>query len=201
MSDMKTQLANVKAAAFAGIAISIGAMAFVKVGGALGIVLFSVGLLGTFLLGGRLCTGMFGYIRDGKAALNALIALLVNALAAYICGLLYKACCGEVEVIVNKLAKPLYHVFLSGIVCGILIYIAVEGWRQTGQVLAVMLPVAAFVGIGAEHCVADAFYFGAGGGLDLYGFGWWLCSVAGNLVGGLLAGFLKLSPRPATVKQ
>lgn len=201
MTDIKTQLANVKAAAFAGVAISIGGMALAKLGSGFGTVLFSVGLIAVFLLGGKLCTGMFGYIRSGKAALNALIALLVNAVAAYICGLLYKACCGEVATIAAKLAKPLYHVFLSGIVCGVLIYIAVEGWRQTGQILAVVVPVAAFVGIGAEHCVADAFFFGAGSGIDLGGFAWWLCSVAGNVVGGLLAGLLKLSPRPAAVKQ
>ncbi len=195
MSDLKTQLSNVKAAAFAGIAISIGGMALAKMGPGFGTVLFSVGLMAVFLLGGKLCTGMFGYVNNGKSALNALIALLVNAVAAYICGVLYKSCCGEVATIVAKLEKPLYHVFLSGIVCGILIYIGVEGWRQTGQTIMVMLAVAAFVAIGAEHCVADAFFFGAGGPITFECVIWWLCSVAGNVVGGQLANFLKLVPK------
>lgn len=199
--DMKMHLSYAKAAILAGLTISIGGMALVKVGPGFGTVLFSVGLLAVFLLGGKLCTGMFGYIRSGKDALNCLAALICNTLAAYVCGLLFKACCGEAATIANKLVKPLYHVFLSGVVCGVLIYIAVEGWRQTGQILAVMLPVAAFVGMGAEHCIADAFFFGAAGGFDLHGLVWWLCSVAGNLVGGLIAGFLKLNLKPAGKKQ
>ena len=199
--DIKTQLSNVKAAVLAGIAISIGGMALTKLGSGFGTVLFSVGLIAVFVLGGKLCTGMFGYVRCGRAALDCLVALLVSSVTAYICGLLYKACCGEAAAIAAKLAKPLYHVFLSGTVCGILIYIAVEGWRKTGQLLAVIVPVAAFVGIGAEHCVADAFFFGAGSGMNFQGLVWWLCSVAGNVVGGLLAGFLKLSPKPAASKE
>ena len=196
MTDKKTQIANIGAAALAGISISIGGMALLKQGNGFGTVLFSIGLMATFFLGGRLCTGMFGYVNSGKTAVNALIALAVNAIAAYICGVLYKSCCGEAATMATKLAKPLYHVFLSGIVCGMLIYIAVEGWRQTGQILAIIMPVAAFVGIGAEHCIADAFFIGAGK-LDGYTFVWWLCSVAGNFVGAQLAGFLKLKVQPA----
>lgn len=192
MKNMKSQLSNAKAAVSAGVLISIAAMAFVKVGGALGTVLFSVGLIGTFLLGGKLCTGMFGYVRSAKSAMNALIALVINAGTAYICGLLYKQCCGEVAVISSKMLKPLYHVLFSGVVCGVLIYMAVEGWRSTGQLLAVIVPVAAFVGIGAEHCVADAFYIGAGNFAGIKEIIWWLCSVAGNMVGGLMVGFLKM---------
>lgn len=196
MNDMKTQLANVGAAVLAGISISIGGMALLKQGNGFGTVLFSIGLIAVFILGGRLCTGMFGYVNSGKTAVNALIALFVNGIAAYICGVLYKTCCGEAATMAAKLAKPLYHVFLSGIVCGVLIYIAVEGWKQTGQYLAIIMPVAAFVGIGAEHCIADAFFIGAGK-LDGYTFIWWLCSAAGNFVGAQLAGFLKLKVKPS----
>jgi|GEM_PF-5639902 len=196
MINGKTQLANVGAAVLAGITISIGGMALLKQGNGFGTVLFSIGLMAVFVLGGRLCTGMFGYVNNGKSAINAVIALFVNGIAAYICGLLYKACNGEAATMALKLAKPLYHVFLSGIVCGIIIYIAVEGWKQTGHLLAVILPVAAFVGIGAEHCIADAFFIGAGK-LDGYTFIWWLCSAAGNFVGAQLANFLKLKIKPA----
>lgn len=200
MSGTKIQLSTVKSAILAGIAISIGGMALAKQGNGFGTVLFSIGLIAVFVLGGKLCTGMFGYIRSGSDAVNALVALVFNTLAAYVCGLLYKACCGELATIATKLAKPLYHVFLSGIVCGMLVYLAVEGWRQTGQLLAVIMPVAAFVGIGAEHCIADAFFIGAGT-LDFYTVIWWLCSVAGNLVGALLAGFLKFTAKPAGNKE
>lgn len=200
MTDKKTQLANVGAAALAGISISIGGMALLKQGNGFGTVLFSIGLIAVFLLGGRLCTGMFGYVNSGRTLANALIAFAVNAVAAYICGVLYKACCGEAANMAAKLAKPLYHVFLSGIVCGMLVYIAVEGWRQTGQLLAVIMPVAAFVGIGAEHCIADAFFIGASG-IDAYILVWFLCSAAGNFVGAQLANFLKLKVKPAVNKE
>lgn len=196
MIDKKTQLANVGAAALAGISISIGGMALLKQGNGFGTVLFSIGLIAVFVLGGRLCTGMFGYVNSGRTLANALIAFAVNSVAAYICGVLYKTCCGEAANMAAKLAKPLYHVFLSGIVCGMLVYIAVEGWRQTGQLLAVIMPVAAFVGIGAEHCIADAFFIGASR-LDGYIFVWFLCSAAGNFVGAQLLNFLKLKVKPA----
>ena len=88
MYDMKTQLANVGAAVLAGISISIGGMALLKQGNGFGTVLFSIGLIAVFILGGRLCTGMFGYVNSGKTAVNALIALFVNGIAAYICGVL-----------------------------------------------------------------------------------------------------------------
>ena len=56
MNDMKTQLANVGAAALAGLSISIGGMALLKQGNGFGTVLFSIGLIAVFILGGRLCT-------------------------------------------------------------------------------------------------------------------------------------------------
>ena len=53
MYDMKTQLANVGAAVLAGISISIGGMALLKQGNGFGTVLFSIGLIAVFILGGR----------------------------------------------------------------------------------------------------------------------------------------------------
>ena len=41
-------------------------------------------------------------------------------------------------------------------------YIAVNGYQKTKEILYAIVPVAAFILIGANHCVADMFYWFAG---------------------------------------
>ena len=62
-----------------------------------------------------------------------------------------------------KLSDSFVSLFFLGILCNILIYIAVEGYgkiqHETGKYLALLFGVMVFILCGTEHCVADMFYF------------------------------------------
>ncbi len=67
------------------------------------------------------------------------------------------------ELKLSYLFPPLFDTLPSllilGIFCGMLMYIAVEGYKRTTNPLIVVLPVMAFILCGFEHCIADMFYF------------------------------------------
>ena len=53
--------------------------------------------------------------------------------------------------------------FIYGIICGMLMYMAVKTWQMTsGNPFYAMLPVAIFILSGFNHCVADMFYLHIG---------------------------------------
>jgi len=98
-----------------------------------------------------------------------------------------------------KAELPFLVAFFRGLLCNVFVCMAV--WlslstRQVaGRILAIMLPVAAFVGLGLEHSVANMYLIPAGqlasGVLDLGGFLRNLVPVTlGNVAGGagLVAG-------------
>ena len=55
------------------------------------------------------------------------------------------------------MAIPLHIIFCKAIICGILIYIAVEAWKTKREWIT-MLAVASFILCGAEHSIADICY-------------------------------------------
>ena len=87
-----------------------------------------------------------------------------------------------------KEARGKYIAFLDAMLCGILVYAAVECYRRSKSILAILFPIAAFVLIGAEHCVADAFYLAAGISAEniLYSLLWLAAVVAGNTAGAII---------------
>lgn len=180
---------RVGASILSGMLIGIACMASISAGGGvLGALFFPVGLIAIILLGLPLYTGRIGYISGPQEAKGLAAMLLLNMIGAGWVGLAYRLYHGEVSVIAQKLAKPLYIVFLDALLCGILIYAAVEGYRRSKSILAILFPIAAFVLIGAEHCVADAFYLAAGISAEniLYSLLWLAAVVAGNTAGAII---------------
>lgn len=179
---------RVGASILSGMLIGIACMASISAGGVLGALFFPVGLIAIILLGLPLYTGRIGYISGPQEAKGLAAMLLLNMIGAGWVGLAYRLHHGEISVIAQKLAKPLYIVFLDALLCGILIYAAVEGYRRSKSILAILFPIATFVLIGAEHCVADAFYLAAGISAEniLYSLLWLAAVVAGNTAGAIL---------------
>lgn len=135
----------------AGIAIAIGAYINLKIGGIAGAILFSVGLFLVCNFKLNLYTGKVGYTGIRK---NLLI-LLGNAIGSLF--LYFYPTEKAIETIQNKLNTPLYISFLNAIICGILIYAAVEAFKQKKDYM-ILVCVPAFILFGAEHCVADMCY-------------------------------------------
>ncbi|MFQ9108137.1 MAG: formate/nitrite transporter family protein [Coprococcus sp.] len=80
----------------------------------------------------------------------------------------------------------LISLFILGIFCGTLMYIAVEGYKQTKNPLILFVCVAGFILCGFEHCIADMFYVSVA---QMWSTRAFLCVVVislGNAVGGML---------------
>ena len=92
-----------------------------------------------------------------------------------------------------KLAMPLAEAFWRGVLCNLLVcmavWMALGGRSLTDKVLAIVFPVTAFVAAGFEHSIANLYFFPLalllGAPLDVLALLACLAAViAGNLVGG-----------------
>ncbi len=111
-----------------------------------------------------------------------------------------------------KLALPAHEAFFRGILCNVLVCLAVwmcfAARRVAGKVMVIIFPIAAFVALGFEHSVANMFLIPIGmleaGVFDLQGAARNLLIVtAGNIVGGgvlvaLIYWLIYLSPHGIT---
>ncbi len=93
-----------------------------------------------------------------------------------------------------KTALPFWEAFFKGVLCNLLVCLAVwmalAGRSVTDKVLAIVFPISAFVAAGFEHCVANMYFiplaiFLKGGvaapsGMELASLGWG--GFAGNLI-------------------
>ena len=90
----------------------------------------------------------------------------------------------------TKLNDNLISLFFLGILCNILIYIAVEGFKniphEVGKYLALLFGVMVFILCGTEHCVADMFYFWIAGAWNARAIVCILIITLGNAVGGVI---------------
>ena len=177
----------------AGFMISIGAGLYLTVGGPVGAFLFSGGLLTILEFGFYLFTGKAGLLatKEIKWWQLALIwggnlvgtaggALLLNAagLGATVVG-------PATAIILKRIGNTWFENVLLGILCGVLMYIAVKGFKDMPY-LTIMC-VAAFILLGANHCVADMVYMFLSG-VNWSAFVSVLFTTLGNIIGCNLIG-------------
>ena len=192
-------------AVLAGMAIAIGGLAFLSVDSkVLGSALFTVGLFTVCTMGLNLFTGKVCYVfqndRDYALALPVIWIgnLAGTGLIALFAGLTRNApaldekAAGMCQV---KLDDNLVSLFFLGILCNILIYIGVEGYKniphEIGKYLALLFGVMVFILCGTEHCVADMFYLWIGGSWNARAVACILAITLGNAVGGVLFPLLR----------
>ena len=186
-------------AVLAGVCIAIGGTAFLAADDrAVGALLFGVGLFMVVSCGFHLYTGKVGDLLDNPPAflLELLVVWLGNLLGAVAVGAGVAATrmTGYVEkaaaLAETKLTDTPVSILLLSAFCGFLVYMAVHLYRVSKErmvgVLAVFACVMAFVLCGFEHCVANMFYFTAGGAWSGQAIGYLLLMTLGNSLGGLL---------------
>ena len=153
--------------------------------------LFSIGLIAVIVLEANLYTGKIGYVNSGKLALQAGCILVFNLLIAILIGIIYKQVFPAADPFLSRLNKTWYRMLFDGVICGALIYLAVELYKKTKNLIPVILCVMAFILSGAEHCIADAFYLGVSGfsweAVGLLGI-----AVVGNSIGSLAIRWLQI---------
>ncbi len=182
-------------AVLAGIAIGIGGTVYLsmdnKTAGAL---MFTVGLYTICIHGLNLYTGKVGYAPNQPAAyLLDLLVIWAGNLAGTgmaalgvrqtrISGIADKAA----ALCAVKLQASMASLFLLAVFCGFLMFIAVDGYKQSGSPVILFLGVGAFILCGFEHCIADMFYFSVAGMWPGRAVAAVLVITLGNSVGGIL---------------
>lgn len=193
-------LINILIRAFlTGIAIGIGGTVFLSCENkVVGAVLFGTGLFVILTFGFYLYTGKVGYIVENKLnyAGEVLLTWAGNFIGTFFMAILIlstriagiaekaKAMCSV------KLADNLWSIFVLAIFCGMLMFIAADGYKkiehQVGKFLAIFLPVVVFILSGFEHCIANMFYFSIASAWSAKAFGYLAIMSLGNAAGGMM---------------
>ncbi len=184
----------------AGLAISLGGTVFLSVDSKIiGALAFTVGLFCVCTRGLALYTGRVCYLfeNDRAYALDLPFIWLGNLAGTFltaqillqtrIAPILREKAAGLCE---TKLSDDLLSIFILAVFCNILIFIAVDGFRQNphelGKYLALFFGVVVFILCGFEHCVANMYYFSVAGAWSAKTLLYVVVMTAGNSVGGLL---------------
>lgn len=189
-------------AVMAGLGIAMGGIVYLSVENqVIGAFLFAIGLYAIVLNGLFLYTGKVGYLVVEKKKKEYLIILLVTwlgnlvgtALGAFgasntrISGIVSKA----ESICAVKMGDNPLSIFILAVFCGILMYIAVDGYKEKGNPVILFLGVSVFILSGFEHCIANMFYFSLAGAWSVKAIVYLLIMTIGNSIGGILIPFVK----------
>ena len=207
MEHIKTLLKGV----LAGIAISFGGFLCIRTNAIasntiLGSFLFSFGLILICNFNFNLYTGKVCYLFDNKdkSLIKRILDLLIM-LGGNLIGTLFFANVLRLvmadNAINNKLMETLitsvnskinyewYQMIGLSFFCGMLVYIAVEGFKKIennfGKYVVLMLAIGGFIVSGFEHSIANMFYYFLSGNYSVIAFMSLLLCVIGNSIGGL----------------
>ena len=125
---------------FAGVFISIGCLAYISNQNILGALIFSVGLVLVLTHKYCLCTGMFGF--TDYSIKDLFLALFGNVIGTFSVALVYHENNALVEncrvIVDNKFSHSVFYIFVSSILCGLLIYTAVVGYKKYDSIEALL---------------------------------------------------------------
>ena len=146
----------------AGVAISIGGLIYLRVGGVAGAALFSVGLLAVVFHSLLLFTGKSGDCGSRGDLGRLALILLLNIVGCALFSLLIdpgEAVLQAAEAIVMKRAESgIVSGLGNGIGCGFIMTLAVHAARKQ-HYWPLLIGIPAFIMAGFTHCIADAFYY------------------------------------------
>ena len=189
----------------AGISIAIGGTVFLSLDNkVLGALFFTVGLFAVCTFGFNLYTGKVCYVfdNDREYALGLPVIWLGNLCGAFLTAAAERATrigpalAEKAAALCSvKLGDGPASIFLLSVFCNVLIWLAVEGFKNNphpaGKYLSLFFGVAVFILCGFEHCVANMYYFSMAGMWSWKTLGWVLVMTAGNSVGGVLFPLLR----------
>lgn len=193
-------------AVMTGFAIGIGGVAYLSCSNQyLGSFLFGTGLFVILSFGFKLFTGKVGYAVENKPSyIFELITIwLGNFLGTFIMGTMI-SCTRISDISVRaadlcdiKLNDSLLSIFVLAFFCGILMFIAADGYKNieytAGKILSVFLPVMVFILSGYEHCIANMFYFTLAEEWSLKAFCYLIIMTLGNAAGGIFIPLIRKS--------
>ncbi len=187
-------------AVLAGMMIGMGGTVYLsQENPVVGSFLFAVGLFTIVIFQLHLFTGKIGYLVFQKPAylLELLITWLGNFCGTYLVAFMvgnsriYDGLAEKVQGIAAvKLQDQFLSLFLLAVFCGMLMFIAVDVFKnQTGstiRTIGVFVPVMVFILSGFEHVIADMYYFSLAGAWSGHCLADIVVMTLGNSVGGML---------------
>lgn len=199
---MKEKIRVLCLAILAGCMISIGGAVFLSLENRIiGSLMFTIGLYAIVVNGLFLFTGKIGYFPIEKDKKDYFLVLVLtwlgNLIGTFIgaTALLQTRISGISEVAEAicevKFADNLLSIFILAIFCGCLMFIAVDGYKETKNLAILFLCVSVFILCGFEHCIANMFYFTLAGVWSGNTVVYLLVMTLGNSVGGMFIPFVK----------
>ena len=184
----------------AGMMIAVGAVVYLKIGGLAGALMFAIGLMTILWLQFELFTGKAGLLASHDITFTKLYYIWWGNFfgTAFVAIILYFTPLGRElaelaqTIVETRIGNGFMTNFAYGIMCGVLMYIAVNtGWLN--HPAYAMVPVASFIMCGFTHCVADMFYLHIGC-QNLSDYWILIPTTIGNIIGTNLLPFLRRNP-------
>ena len=183
---------------YSGLCIGLGGTVYLSCDNKiLGSFLFGLGLFTILNFGFNLFTGKVGYFVNNKPSYWGFLGivwlgnfigtfLFAKMIAATRYGATLQAKANALCLV--KDGDNIVSLLVLGIFCGILMFIAADGYKnienQVGKVVVVFLPVMVFILSGFEHCIADMFYFSLAGDFSALMLKSLIVITVGNSIGG-----------------
>ena len=186
----------------AGICISLGGVAFLKVGGIVGAVLFSFGLITVVCYKMKLYTGVSGFVETKRDWIELPVIIVGNIIGCALVAMAINSAIPELAETANKIVdtrldKGFWNVTLLAVFCGFIMTTVVNFARQQ-MWLPLLFGIPLFIMCGFVHSIADAFYYSLG--LGITDWTWqallvYLASIIGNFIGCNLYRFMQLGAK------
>lgn len=152
-----------KSSILAGMFISLGCIVNLTVGGYLGAILFSFGLLSVVHYKLKLYTGTIGFFMNLNGFFKTFLVLFGNIVGCLLISLIAHVSLDSVvdastAILEKRLALSWYDGILLGSLCGFIMTTAVKFGKE-GKYLPLLFGVPLFILSGFLHSIADAFYY------------------------------------------
>lgn len=187
----------------AGMCIGLGTITYLMcTNKLLGAFVFAFGL---FLVCGyklKLCTGMAGYLINKSVDTSGFVLATVGNVNGitlmYLLSVLWNPELRTIstQILESKIAMMPYQTFISALFCGMLVFIAVDGYKHSAHVafgvLHIFIAVPIFIINGFDHCVVSMYYVLGATTLQqgLMGLQFFGVAMVGNFIGAIIANLL-----------
>lgn len=185
---MKYNLITFIKACLAGICIAMGCNVYLACDNKyIGAFLFSIGLITILLFDFNLYTGKVGYAvyNNMKFIKDLVIILLGNTIGCICIGIMFPSEAAQILCEV-KLQESFITILFKSIMCGFLMFIAVDTCKTYHSLLTTIICIPTFILSGYEHSIADIAYFIMSRIITLQSFLFIIIVIIGNAIGGLL---------------
>ncbi len=174
-------------AIYAGFMIGIAGIVYLSLDNrVIGSLLFSFGLSTIVVQGFYLFTGKIGFVKEWKELPDMLIVILGNFAGTYIAAILAGAASLDIDssqLVQKKLDNNLMNIFLLSVFCGVMMFLAIDNYNKSKNIVFVIAPVMIFILSGFEHSVANMFYFHLAHAYSLKSLIYILTMLVGNAIG------------------